>query len=73
MNQEDMELLADHNRRVNSPLTTEEHAAVTAYANSHGRNWRAALRREWERGTANAMLMSLRNARGPLWLQVVVL
>ena len=54
-------------------LTADEHAALRAWANEHGRNWKAALRLAWETGgddgsESDAALQRLRNRLGPRWL-----
>lgn len=50
------------------PLTTEEHAALTAYALAHGENWKDELLADWMNGRAQGTLQHLRNMRGPSWL-----
>ena len=50
------------------PLTTEEHAAVTAYALAHGENWKDDLLADWMDGRTQGTLQHLRNSRGPSWL-----
>ena len=55
------------------PLTTEEQAALRAWAADHGPRWKAALRLAWETGNYSgsehdAALQRLRNMLGPIWL-----
>ncbi|WP_122523127.1 hypothetical protein [Pannonibacter phragmitetus] len=50
------------------PLTPEEHAAVTAYALSHGENWKDELWADWMNGRTEGTLQRLRNTHGPSWL-----
>ena len=45
------------------PLTTEEHAAVTAYALAHGENWKDDLLADWMDGRTQGTLQHLRNSR----------
>ncbi len=54
--------------RYNGALSPSELAALRAYAQHHGRAWKAALRRDWMYATAPAELMRLRNRLGPGWL-----
>ncbi len=53
----------------NRPLTSDEHAAVQAYALEHGRNWKAALRDDWMNARTTGILQALRNSHGPGWLE----
>jgi len=46
----------------------EQLAALAAFAARHGRYWKAALRRQWERAGAAPELHRLRNTHGPTWL-----
>lgn len=49
-------------------LTTEEIAAIRAFAAEHGRYWKAELRRQWMNASAAPILHRLRNRLGPSWL-----
>jgi hypothetical protein len=54
-------------------LTTEEQAALRAWAAEQGRTWKAALRDAWETGNYggsehDAELQRIRNKLGPSWL-----
>lgn len=49
-------------------LTPEQLAALQAYADSHGRTWKAQLNYEWMSGTATGALQQIRNIFGPTWL-----
>ena len=54
-------------------LSADEHAALSAWANEHGRNWKAALRLAWETddyrdAEHDAALQQLRNRLGPSWV-----
>ena len=49
-------------------LDAEQTAALAAFAAEHGRSWKAQLRRQWERASANPILHGLRNTHGPTWL-----
>jgi len=49
-------------------LTTDELNALRKYASIHGRNWKSALRDQWERASAIGPLHALRNSHGPTWL-----
>ena len=51
------------------PLTFQQIVALRAYMQRKGRNWKEALRTDWQRGTANACLHHLRNTHGVRWLQ----
>jgi hypothetical protein len=56
-----------------APLTNEELRVVVAYAQKHGRTWKAKLRAAWmsggnEEGTGG-ILRTLRNTHGPVWLR----
>ncbi|MFT4159790.1 hypothetical protein [Shinella sp.] len=50
------------------PLTTEEHAAITAYALVHSENWKDELLADWMEGRTQGVLQHLFNTRGPSWL-----
>ena len=50
------------------PLTTEEHAAIAAYALARGENWKDDLLADWMDGRTQGTLQHLRNSRGPSWL-----
>ncbi|MGI2036346.1 hypothetical protein ACRQ1B_28625 [Rhizobium panacihumi] len=50
------------------PLTSDEHAAVQAYALEHGSDWKAALRDDWMNAKTTGTLQALRNSHGPSWL-----
>lgn len=45
-----------------------EVAALRAFANAHGRYWKAELRRQWMNASASPTLHHLRNRLGPAWL-----
>lgn len=54
-------------------LTTEEQAALRAWADEHAPRWKAALRLAWETGDYSgskheAALQRIRNTLGPSWL-----
>lgn len=49
-------------------LTHEEHAAVTAYALTHGEDWKEQLAADWQNGRTEGTLQALRNSHGPAWL-----
>ncbi|QIN68067.1 hypothetical protein SBC1_81140 (plasmid) [Caballeronia sp. SBC1] len=51
-------------------LTQEQQSALVAFATSHGRNWKSALRRLWdtgrdEREPNGPLLRQVRNTLGP--------
>lgn len=56
------------------PIPQEQEAAIRAYAERHGRYWKAALRQAWMTGNYEAdddlerHLVALRNQQGPSWL-----
>lgn len=50
------------------PLTQDEAEAIAAYAESHGRNWKSALREDWEYARVPGLIQSIRNSHGPTWL-----
>lgn len=50
------------------PLTSEEHEALHAFAQQHGRTWKSQLLRLWEKAAAPPILHALRNTHGPSWL-----
>lgn len=60
-------------------LTTEQRAAVRAYAAENGRSWKEKLCGDWLRSAARVngqhspILQGLRNTAGPSWLNVVTL
>jgi hypothetical protein len=43
-------------------LTADEHRALQAYADAHGRTWKADLRWAWENASEPGILQLLRNA-----------
>lgn len=53
-------------------MTPEQQGAVARFAKQHGRHWKSALRRTWERGVTTdddgALLRQVRNELGPKWL-----
>ncbi len=49
-------------------LTTEQRAALAAYAMDRGRTWKSQLRQDWENGRASGPLQEIRNSFGPGWL-----
>lgn len=55
-------------------LTTEQHTAISTYAQRHGRSWKADLRHAWMNGyyshpdDDSASLQQIRNTYGPSWL-----
>ena len=49
-------------------LTIEQLEALRAYADTHGRTWKAQLNYEWMSGTASGALQQIRNSFGPTWL-----
>lgn len=52
-------------------LTSEQTAALRAFADKHGRCWKQALSLAWERGDTRRIcgtLYGLRNSHGPAWL-----
>lgn len=49
-------------------IDTDTIDALRAYANAHGRGWKAALRADWTRSAAGPALQALRNSHGPSWL-----
>ena len=53
---------------MSKPLTDDEMAAITEFAQVHGRTWKAKLRDLWMRAAAPATLHRLRNTHGPAWL-----
>lgn len=56
-------------RNPSDMLSAEERAAVRAFANRHGRTWKAALREKWAYDSSlSGPLRSLRNRLGPRWL-----
>jgi hypothetical protein len=42
-------------------LTADEHAALRAYAQLHGRTWKASLREAWMTASEPGILQQLRN------------
>lgn len=53
------------------PLTEQEQAALQDYAARHGRSWKRILNNVWmgeAPDDAGQVLRSLRNTRGPTWL-----
>jgi hypothetical protein len=55
------------------PLMLAQVEALRAYARCHGRTWKAELRTEWMRASAEPLLHRLRNSHGPSWLGRVML
>ncbi len=51
------------------PLMLSQVEALRAYARRHGRTWKAELRAEWMRASAEPLLHGLRNSHGPSWLK----
>lgn len=51
------------------PLTRDELTALESFAERHGRQWKAQLRRRWEAASASPTLHRLRNTHGPAWLK----
>ena len=49
-------------------LTTDDHAAITAYALAHGENWKDELLADWREGRIQGTLQHLFDTRGPSWL-----
>ena len=49
-------------------LSAEQLKAVQEYAAANGRNWKSALRHDWETGQAYGELQQIRNNFGPTWL-----
>ncbi|RUU96345.1 MULTISPECIES: hypothetical protein [unclassified Mesorhizobium] len=49
-------------------LTTDQHAALTAFALKHGDDWKQQLNRAWIDGAAGALLQPLYVSRGLSWL-----
>ncbi len=54
-------------------LTTAQLTAVTDYATEMGRNWKAALRTDWQLARLAGPLHALRNSHGPNWLTTFTL
>ena len=50
------------------PLTTDELAALHAYALEKGRTWKAQLNEDWYHARRPGLLHALRNSHGPAWL-----
>ncbi len=53
-------------------LSTEQEAALLAYAARHGRRWKSILNNVWMGGPPHddgGILRGLRNTHGPTWLQ----
>lgn len=50
-------------------LTTDQHAALTAFALKHGEGWKERLNRAWIDGTAGAILQPLCVSHGLSWLE----
>lgn len=54
--------------------TADQLAALQAFSDEHGRNWKVALRKCWETGhygafaTRSGLLQQVRNQSGPYWL-----
>ena len=55
---------------VNAPPNADQLAAITAFANKCGGNWKARLRELWNHAAAPFELQCMRDSRGPLWLAV---
>lgn len=51
-----------HDTMTQTTLTTEERAALDAYAAMYGRNWKDALRSAWLRASEPGILQALRNS-----------
>jgi len=51
------------------PLMLAQVEALRAYARRHGRTWKAELKTEWMRASAEPLLHGLRNSHGPSWLK----
>lgn len=49
-------------------LTDHQAAVIRAFAEDHGRRWKATLRDLWMRAAAEPTLHNLRNTHGPSWL-----
>jgi hypothetical protein len=49
-------------------LTSEQEAALIAFAARHGRRWRSILAQGWERAAYPGPLQEIRNQFGPSWL-----
>ncbi len=49
-------------------ITPEQHQALRAFAQQHGRTWKSHLRRLWMKASAPPILHALRNTHGPRWL-----
>lgn len=49
-------------------LTPEQRDALIAFAQEHGRNWKAALISGWLRAAFPGYLQQIRNSFGPEWL-----
>jgi hypothetical protein len=49
-------------------LTAEQLKAIKEYAAANGRNWKSALRHDWETGQSYGDLQQIRNSFGPSWL-----
>jgi hypothetical protein len=49
-------------------ITPEQHEALHAFAQQHGRTWKRHLCRLWEKASAPRLLHALRNTHGPRWL-----
>lgn len=50
-------------------LNRDQAQAILKYANDNGRNWKSALRRDWETGKSFGELQQIRNEFGPTWLR----
>ena len=62
-------------QRLTARLTTDEHAALMAYAAAHGRTWKQQLRDAWMTASEPGLLQQLRNASyfGPRGLNAYTL
>lgn len=49
-------------------LTPEQRGALIAFAQEHGRNWKATLLAGWLRAAFPGYLQQIRNSFGPEWL-----
>jgi hypothetical protein len=53
-----------------SPLTPNQHVAVTSYALANGENLKDRLAADWRDGRSEGELQRLRNSHGPAWLAI---
>ena len=50
------------------PLMREQLAALLAYAEDHGAEWKAQLRKDWLSPLLDPFLAHLQSSHGPVWL-----